>query len=102
MVFKNYTPHTAKDKFDAQVEFIDVRETNEYAMAHIPGAKLIPLSQMNERFQEIPQDREVVVYCQTGSRSAYLCQILAENGFTNLVNLAGGIEAWYHAAYPVE
>lgn len=61
MLYKNYHPQTAKDKYDAQVEFIDIRETDEYAMAHIPGAKLIPLSQMNERFQEIPQDREVIV-----------------------------------------
>lgn len=99
---KDYTPDLAKKEFDKKTEFIDVREPDEFSQARIPGAKLIPMSEMNSRINEIPNDREVVIYCRTGNRSAYLVNILEQNGYTNLINLSGGIVSWYENGYPVD
>ena len=102
MINKNYTPELAKREYDKKTVFIDVREPDEFTQVRIPGAKLIPMSEMNSRIAEIPKDQDVVVYCRTGNRSAYLLNILEQNGFTNLINLAGGIVAWYQQGYEVD
>ncbi len=74
---------------------LDVREPDEYEGANIDGA-LIPLGQLPERLHEIQdhKDEEVVVHCRSGARSAKAVEYLRENGFTNAVNLKGGIHAW--------
>jgi adenylyltransferase/sulfurtransferase len=73
---------------------IDVREPSEYQIARIDGAKLIPLGEVPQRYQEIPQDTEVVVHCKSGVRSRKAVDFLKQQGFTNVKNLAGGILAW--------
>ena len=102
MKIRDYSPEEAKAEYDKQTEFIDVREPDEFAEARIPGAKLIPMSEMNNRVTEIPNDKDVVIYCRTGNRSAYLVSILEQNGYHNLINLAGGIVSWYEEGFPVE
>ena len=61
-----------KRKMDAKEDFflLDVREPNEYQIGRIPGSTLIPLGEVPQRYQEIPQDREIVVHCKMGGRSA--------------------------------
>lgn len=73
---------------------LDVREPEEYAMARIEGAVLIPLAQVAERAGEIPHDRKVVVHCKLGGRSARAVATLQGLGYANVWNLAGGIAAW--------
>ncbi len=73
---------------------LDVREPHEHALGRIEEAQLIPLGEVEARMREIPQDRDVIVYCRVGSRSAHAIDLLQQAGFTNLYNLAGGIEAW--------
>lgn len=73
---------------------IDVREAYEFAGGHLDGAKLIPLSTLPQRMIDIPTDRDVVVYCQSGSRSGRAQQLLQEAGFTRVKNLVGGYAAW--------
>jgi sulfur-carrier protein adenylyltransferase/sulfurtransferase len=77
------------------LQIIDVREPNEYEIARLPGAKLIPLGQVVSRRDEIDPDRETVVHCKGGVRSAKAIEALTGAGFKGrLVNLKGGITAW--------
>ena len=74
---------------------LDVREPHEYQIVNL-GAPLIPVGQLPDRFKEIPvgKDEEIVVHCKTGGRSQKASLALAQAGFTNVKNLAGGITAW--------
>jgi adenylyltransferase/sulfurtransferase len=75
---------------------IDVREPHEHARARIEGARLIPLGEVERRLPELSEwkERRVVVHCHKGGRSAKACEMLARAGFTDVTNLAGGIDAW--------
>jgi adenylyltransferase/sulfurtransferase len=78
------------DKF----QFIDVREPNEYQIASIPGAKLIPLGDVPKRVGELDPNTEVIVHCKMGGRSAKAADFLRQSGFKNVKNMLGGITAW--------
>lgn len=82
---------------------VDVREQNEYADGHIPGARLIPLGQVKTRVSELEKfrDRALIIACRSGSRSANACSVLRKHGFTKVFNLTGGISAWEQASLPV-
>lgn len=73
---------------------IDVRDDDELELAHIPGALHIPMNQIPQRIDEIPREEAVVVICHYGVRSARVAGFLAGNGFTNVYNLDGGIDAY--------
>ncbi len=87
-----------KMKMDDGEDFLllDVRELNEYEIARIDGSRLIPLNQVAQRSSEISdyKDRDVVVHCKMGVRSAQAIEILKGQGFRNLKNLEGGIDQW--------
>lgn len=101
-MFKNFDADQAKAEYDKGTEFIDIREQDEYDEVRIPGAKLIPLSMMNSRWQELPKDKDAVIYCRSGSRSASLLFQLSTMGYDNLINLANGIIEWHEKEYPLE
>lgn len=82
---------------------LDVRTPQEYSSGHIKGAVLIPYTQLEERIDEVPGNRTiVVVYCRSGRRSEIASRILQEEGFTDVNNMLGGINAWKAAGYPLE
>ena len=82
------------DKGD-DIQIIDVREPNEYEIARIPDSRLIPLGQVLNRQSEIDPERETVVHCKMGGRSAKAIEALQRSGFQGrLMNLKGGITAW--------
>ncbi|HMJ07342.1 MAG TPA: molybdopterin-synthase adenylyltransferase MoeB [Chthoniobacterales bacterium] len=85
-----------KRKLDAReaILLLDVREPHEFEIAQIEGAQLIPLGDLPERLGELPRDREIVVHCHSGMRSAAAVQLLQKAGFPRALNLAGGIDAW--------
>jgi sulfur-carrier protein adenylyltransferase/sulfurtransferase len=86
-----------KTRIDAgeDIQLIDVRQPDEYAFAKIPGAKLIPLGEIMRRMGEIDENRETVIHCKMGGRSARAIEALQRAGFKgNLTNLKGGITAW--------
>lgn len=83
--------------------FIDVRSSEEYDHAHIPGVKHIPLHTLPVRSGEIPADEPVYLICHMGGRSAQAAMFLAQKlGLNNLINVEGGTAAWTAAGYPVE
>ena len=73
---------------------IDVREPDEYALAHIEGSQLIPLKTLPGELDSLPTDREILVHCKSGGRSAKAVQLMLDHGFTRVRNVAGGIDAW--------
>ncbi|MBC7333503.1 MAG: rhodanese-like domain-containing protein [Actinobacteria bacterium] len=80
---------------------LDVRTRDEFEAAHIGGAKLIPVSELENRLDEIPEGKPIIVYCRSGNRSAQAATILVQNGFKEVYNMRGGISAWISKGYPV-
>jgi adenylyltransferase/sulfurtransferase len=87
---------------DAGAQLIDVREPWEWAISHIPGATLIPMAEVPSRLSEIDPNRSLVVHCAVGARSAKVVETLRQAGYTNALNLAGGIVEWTNRRFPVE
>ena len=73
---------------------VDVREADEWAICRIPGAKLLPLSEMPQRFGELSKDGRIVLHCKGGKRSMKALQFLREHGYADLKSVKGGINAW--------
>jgi adenylyltransferase/sulfurtransferase len=73
---------------------IDVREPAEHAIANIPQARLIPLATLPDELGTLPRDREILIHCKAGGRSARAVKLLLDNGFTRVKNVAGGMDAW--------
>lgn len=92
---KHISPEELKQRIeDGQLFLLDVREQTEHQEFNI-GGKLIPLGELMLHISEIPSDQPVVVYCKKGIRSQIAIQRLEEkSGFTNLINLKGGMDAW--------
>ncbi len=87
------------------VVVVDVRETEEFAVGHIPGAKHVPRSYLETRIEGIVPDRDarVVLYCASGNRSAYGARTLVQDlGYTNVASMTGGIALWKDRGYQVE
>jgi len=80
-------------QFD-RYQLIDVRQPGEYEQGHIPGAILIPLSDLPYRYTELDADRETIVYCRSGVRSRSGCQILTGLGLKSVYDMEGGIVAY--------
>ncbi|MDQ3134330.1 MAG: rhodanese-like domain-containing protein [Acidobacteriota bacterium] len=96
MNYETITPMEAAARLERgeQFDFIDVREPEEYELARVEAARLLPLSRFNEWVGTLEPEVEIVVMCHHGVRSAQVCQFLARQGFAKLHNLAGGIERW--------
>ena len=73
---------------------LDVREPAEFAFNRIPGAKSIPLGELETRFHELRAEEEILVVCRTGNRSDMACQLLTEKGFKNVTNIIPGMSGW--------
>lgn len=84
----------------ANIYLIDVREPEEHAQAAIAGSVLIPLATLPDHWQELPRDREIIVHCKAGGRSARAAQFLIDQGLDNVTNVAGGMDAWLAASFP--
>ncbi|GAA3229907.1 rhodanese-like domain-containing protein [Dactylosporangium siamense] len=80
---------------------LDVREDDEWAAGHAPGANHVPMMQIPARIDEIPTDRDVVVICRVGGRSAQVVAYLQQGGLTRTINLDGGMSDWAAAGRPM-
>lgn len=80
---------------------LDVRENGEFTAGHLPGAKNIPLSQLDKRAAELPAGKPVLICCETGARSGRAAGMLRKSGRDQVFNLDGGLSAWKQAGLPV-
>ena len=80
---------------------LDVRSKEEFDSGHIEGAYLIPVSELENRLEELPRDKPIIVHCGSGSRSTSAANILLEKGFKEIFNMAGGITEWQNKGFPV-
>ncbi|MDP2350901.1 MAG: rhodanese-like domain-containing protein [Chloroflexota bacterium] len=86
---------------DAGAFMLDVREPDEWAAGHIEGATLIPLGELAARANEVPADRQVVVVCRSGNRSAQGRDVLLGAGLPSVTSMAGGMNDWAGSGKPV-
>ena len=91
-----YTPPELAARLAAgpPLELVDVRERNEWAVTRLPGARLAPLSELDAHLAGLPRDRDLVLYCRSGVRSATAGRRLLDAGFTRVWHLAGGLLRW--------
>ena len=80
---------------------VDIRTAAEVAQGAIPDAIHIPMHLLPLRAAELPRDTDVVLYCRSGARSYHACQFLGQQGFSNVINLRGGIIAWARHGYGI-
>jgi rhodanese-related sulfurtransferase len=84
---------------DPATPLIDVREQEEFDDVNLAGI-LIPMSEFEDRYTEIPKDGTVYVYCRSGRRSRTAIEFLKDKGYQNCVNVTGGILAWLNEVNP--
>jgi len=89
-----------KERDDVLV--LDVREQWEYDEGHIPGVTHIPMDEVQNRLNEIPTDKTVILTCRSGNRSGQITDLLRQNGYDDVHNMAGGILSWQSSGLPVE
>lgn len=73
---------------------LDVREPHEVHISKIENSMLIPLDDLPDRLNELDKNKEIVIMCRSGGRSAKACELLQKNGFDNVSNLKGGVNEW--------
>ena len=93
--FKSISPDELQNKMERNEDFLllDVRTPMEHASQAIEGSYLLPVQELNYRSGELPKDKEIVVYCRVGNRSAFAAAYLARMGY-QVANLEGGILSW--------
>ncbi len=93
---RHFTVHELKKRLDAgnPPVLLDVREEWEMARCHLPGSTWIPMGQIMARVSELNKNTETVVICHHGIRSWQVAKFLEREGFGDVINLTGGIDAW--------
>ncbi len=85
---------------DDATTLLDVREPNELGLAAVAGAMHIPMGDIPRRLNELDRDKTIVVMCHSGVRSMAVARYLQDEGFAQVFNLAGGIDAWSREVDP--
>lgn len=85
---------------DNKPVLLDVREPSEHEICQIDNSLLIPMGDITARIQELDEEDEIICICHHGMRSLQVAMYLESQGFGNMVNLTGGIEAWACEAQP--
>lgn len=81
---------------------VDIRTEGEIAQGAIPAALILPMHLLPLRLEELPRDRDLVLYCRSGARSYQACAYLLQQGLGRALNLRGGIIAWARHGYEIE
>lgn len=105
-MIKEIDARELKEKIENQtaMHFIDCREIPEWNEARIEGATLLPLSEFEAKYESVLPDKnaEIVIQCRSGKRSLNACMFLMSKGYSNLVNVEGGIMGWMNEGFPVK
>jgi rhodanese-related sulfurtransferase len=101
MPWHHRVPAVGAADVPADAYLLDVREADEWAAGHAPGAHHLPMMEVPARLADLPRDRQLVVVCRVGGRSAQVVAYLQANGFEQAVNLDGGMVDWASAGLPV-
>lgn len=101
--YKHINVKQYRDEFgEAEHTLVDVRTVEEYQGGHLPGAINVPLHELQNRVQEIPRDKPVIVVCASGNRSMTGSEVLAVAGHQNVYNLQGGTMRWMMQGLPID
>ncbi|WP_067509590.1 rhodanese-like domain-containing protein [Actinoplanes sp. TFC3] len=100
-MFGPQVPSVTPSQVEPSAYLLDVREPDEWAAGHAPGAHHLPMMEVPARIAEIPADTEVVVVCRSGGRSGQVVSYLMGNGWDNVHNLDGGMLGWAAAGRDV-
>ena len=95
-MIKEITVKELKNKFDNDEDFmlLDVRNIQEVLFSKINGSIHIPMNEIMDRINELDSNREIIIQCKSGKRSARVCEYLMTQNFNNVKNLKGGIISW--------
>lgn len=97
------TPAEAADLIAGGALLIDVRERDEWNEERVAGSDFKPMSTINDWYVDLPKDKQLIMMCKVGARSAQVVQaLLSQAGFDNVVNLTGGIVGWKFAGFDTE
>ena len=96
MIFKEIDVHKLNELFNLKKDIIlvDVRTDQEVLLSKIDQSIHIPMQEISVRYNELDKNKEIIVQCKSGKRSAKVCEFLIQNGYCDVKNLAGGILAW--------
>ncbi|MCW3066399.1 MAG: UBA/THIF-type binding protein [Solirubrobacterales bacterium] len=98
-------PSDVREQLGNGAVVVDVRETEEFAQGHLPGARHVPRGYLESRIEGVTSDRDahLILYCASGNRSAYAARTLVEDlGYSNVESMTGGITLWKDRGYDVE
>ena len=93
-MFGPQVPSVSASQVGNDAYLLDVREPDEWAAGHAPGAHHLPMMEVPARMAEIPMDGDVVVVCRSGGRSGQVVSYLLGQGWDNVRNLDGGMQSW--------
>ncbi len=104
MSLREITPNELRQMLAESVPaplLLDVRESHEFEYCHIQGSLHIPMNQIPARLAELDGERETVVICHHGVRSRMVADYLVSQGYRQIINLSGGVEAWARTVDPL-
>jgi len=103
MFVKEIDAPALKARLDAgeDIALIDIRSDAEVAQGILPDSEHLAMHLIPLRMQDLPKDKDVVLYCRSGARSYHACSYLAQQGINNVINLRGGIIAWARSGYEI-
>ena len=92
-----------KNRMDAgeDIVLLDIRSEAELRQGILPGSKHLPMHLIPLKIQDLPKDKDVVLYCRSGARSYHACAFLAQQGVENVINLRGGILDWARNGFEI-
>ena len=83
------------------IELLDIRSEAELAQGVLPSAQHLPMHLIPLKIQDLPKDKDIVLYCRSGARSYHACAFLAQQGISNVINLRGGIIDWARSGFEI-